>query len=217
MNRRRNIRRTISFMLVVLMLAGLVYWLVFTGGRQRAVAGLGEPVQTQTTGGTRKKVDGFTVDITYKYEYEIEALVVHTKHYDGSSLADELAPVDLALAWGTVAEHNEEIDFNWEQRGRWYYWSVNDASDLAPVGGTAGVNRQSANNHILPAFSRVKETVLDIKTGDRIKLKGYLVNINALKSNGESFTWVSSTTREDTGDGACEVFYVTQAEIIDRA
>ena len=58
MNRRRNIRRTISFMLVVLMLAGLVYWLVFTGGRQRAVAGLGEPVQTQTTGGTRKKVDG---------------------------------------------------------------------------------------------------------------------------------------------------------------
>jgi hypothetical protein len=41
-------------------------------------------------------------------------------------------------------------------------------------------------------------------------MEGYLVNINGMVGNG-TVRWNSSLTRNDTGDGACEVFYVKRA------
>ena len=50
-----------------------------------------------------------------------------------------------------------------------------------------------------------------VRRGDHIRIKGYLVNVDAVKPNGsESYYWHSSTSRTDTGDGACEVIYATE-------
>ena len=215
MNRKKRVGQYLiltAFLAAVLLIS---YWLFFDGGRRRAIAGIPEPVQTQTTGSTSKSVGGYDVTITYGYEYDIRALVVHTQSYSSLQLIDRLFPVDLALAWGDVAANNTKIDFHWTQRGRWYYWNVDNYMDIEPLGGVDGVNRQSANTHIIPASSSVKRIVKDIKTGDHVRLKGYLVDVDAVKPDGSTFWWYSSTTREDTGDGACEVFYVTRAEILD--
>ena len=83
-----------------------------------------------------------------------------------------------------------------------------------PVGDVENVERSASNNHIIPADDRIKRTVLKIRRGDRVKLEGYLVDVKAADDKGNTFTWNSSTTRTDTGDGACELIYVTKAEIV---
>ena len=171
---------------------------------------LPNPIQTKTSGKKTFELDGYQFQIKYKYTYVINALVVSSHDYKGKQLANKLSPKDVALAWGKVAEYNNSIDFHWRQSGRWYYWQTYDSLD--PVGGVDGVNSHSSNNHLIPANKSVKAAIKKIKTGDLIRLTGYLVDINARKQDGSTFWWYSSTTRKDTGAGSCEVMYVTDVE-----
>lgn len=181
---------------------------------RRSVGGLKEPVQTAATGHATAYSAGYNVNITYKYAYDIEALVVHTCNYNGSDIASQLSPRDVALAWGQVARQNDKIDFHWTQRGRWYYWRLS-ADDEFKIGGMEMVGYQSSNNHLIPKDSIAKKQIMKIKTGDHIRIKGYLVDVYGSKPDGSYYTWNSSTSREDTGDGACEVIYVTDVYFID--
>ncbi len=203
--------------IIFILIAGalIFYFKGSSGDARRSVAGIGEPKQEKAKGSTTLQMDDFKVDISYLYSYDIEALVVHTKNYTGGTLGDKLAPKDLALAWGKVAEYNDRIDFNWSQNGRWYYWKTDTYAELNPVGGVSGVSKCSANNHIIGANDAVRASVKKIKAGDHIRMKGYLVNINASRPDGATFYWYSSTTRDDTGDGSCEVFYVTDVTLLD--
>lgn len=203
---------------MILIVVGAVLFLngnIGGNNDKRSVPGIPEPKQTEAKGGTDFVESGYNVHLDYLYAYDIEALVVHTKDYYGTDLGTKLAPRDLALAWGTVAKYNSTVDFHWDQHGRWYFWKVNTYEELAPVGTVDDVNRQSANNHLIPANSSIRNTIKKIHTGDHIRLKGYLVNITASNSGGKQFYWNSSTSRADTGDGACEVMYVTEATILD--
>lgn len=213
MRRSKNLGRIIWLTLLTIVIGVLLYRYIEGRGVRRGIKGLGEPVQTEAEGSAKKFVNGYEADITFKAAYEIEALVVHTKKYD-SKVSGALAPVDLALAWGKVAEYNDKIDFHWSQSGRWATWRVDDIDELMPLGDVENVDRSSSNNHIIPADDSIKKTVMKIRRGDRVKLKGYLVDVDAADSKGNTFKWNSSTSRTDKGDGACELIYVTEAKII---
>ena len=200
----------IVFLIVFIVVAGIITFK--NRGRRRAVPNLPEPIQLEADGATAFEMDGYNVSVSYLYAYDITALVVSTHDYVPYNFGNKLSPRDFALAWGSVAATNETVDYNWSQSGRWYKWYVSSYEDIIPVGGEAGVNCQSANTHIIPATSLVKDEIERVKTGDCIHMKGYLVSIYATDSKGATFTWSSSTSREDTGDGACEVFYVTDIE-----
>ncbi len=201
--------------MILIVVGVIVYLNGSTGGNgRRSIPNIPEPKQTEAKGGTDFVVSGYNVHADYLYAYDIEALVVHTKNYYGNDIGAKLAPRDLALAWGTVAQYNSTIDFHWSQHGRWYFWKVNTYEELAPVGTTTDVNIQSSNNHLIPANSSVKKSIKKIRTGDHVRLKGYLVSITATDSSGNPYYWNSSTSRTDTGDGACEVMYVTEVSIL---
>ncbi len=201
--------------IIILLAIGFFAWksMAPAGDPNRGAAGLPDPKQFAAQGGTEFEEAEYTVAVKYKMSYDMTALAVSTKKYSGYSLPDRIAPKDVAFAWGAVAEYNDRIDFHFSQSGRWYYWRVDDASVLAPVGGESGVNRHSANNHLIPSTDAIKAEIMKIKTGDIVHVTGYLVDINAQKSDGTYYTWNSSTSRDDTGDGACEVIYVTGIEI----
>ena len=194
---------------------GLAIVLMGSKGKQRAVAGIKDPLQTEAAGQAKMSVDGYDITVNYLYAYDISALVVSTHNYSGSGIGDKLAPRDLALAWGKVAEYNDRIDFNWSQSGRWYHWSTDSYETLVPVGGVEGVATHSANCHLIATDANVRATIRKIRTGDHVRIRGYLVNCEGVKKDGTYFTWNSSTSRNDTGGGACEVIYTTSAEIID--
>jgi len=74
---------------------------------------------------------------------------------------------------------------------------------------------QISNNHFLPANDDIYKKVIAAKPGDQIYFKGYLADYEVRSSSGELLgTRHTSTTREDNGNGACEVVYVTDFNII---
>ncbi len=208
-------KKIIRIIILIIIIVAAVAFYRDRAGVRRSVAGIRAPIQEEAKGVTKTTVKGWNVRIEYQYSYDIEALVVHTKRYSGSGLGDQLAPVDAALAWGDVAKYNDSIDFHWGQARRWYTWKVNSYEELAPVGAEYEVGIQSSNNHLIPSTRELEKQVKKLRTGDHVRIKGYLVNIDGTKSDGSTFWWNSSTTREDTGDGACEVFYVTELQWLD--
>ena len=213
MGRKEKVSKAVKVLISVVLCGALAFKVVYGMGSRRAVKGLGEPVQIEAEGTAKMRKKGYNVVLTYRAEYEVDALVVHKKDYS-SGLSGELAPVDLALSWGDVAAYNTKIDFHWGQSGRWYYWMVDSYEELAPVGDEDDVTCQSANTHIVPANSSIKRKVKRIRRGDHVKLKGYLVDIDAENSSGQTFWWRTSTSRTDSGDGSCEILYVTDVRIV---
>jgi len=60
--------------------------------------------------------------------------------------------------------------------------------------------------HMIPADDRIEKMLKSVRPGEVVKLSGYLVQVNA----SDGWHWKSSLTREDTGNGACEVVYVKE-------
>ena len=200
--------------LLLLVAAALILAFVFTprGNKHRAVAGLKDPVQKEAKGSVKTKAAGYDITISFQYSYDIEALVISAKDYSGTSVGDKLAPKDLALAWGKVAEYNDKMDFHWRQSGRFYYWRLDSWDEVDKLGGEAVIVEHSCNNHLIPADEIIMKQIKKIKAGDHIRLKGYLVNVTGNDGNGRDFWWNTSTTRSDSGSGACELIYVTSVE-----
>jgi hypothetical protein len=90
------------------------------------------------------------------------------------------------------------------QSGRWYHWQV----DEFPIP-RRDIETHSANMHMIPADAGVDHTLANVHTGNIITLHGKLVRIDSK----DGWHWQSSLTREDTGDGACEVIYVEDLSI----
>lgn len=202
-------------LLIVVVLAVAALVLFKDHGARRAVKGIPEPVQQTASGETTVDVNGYHLTITYQYSYDIRALVASTHDYHGSGVGDGLSPKDALLIWGKVAEYNDRIDFHWRQGNRWYFWNTDTYEELAPVGGEAGVGLASSNNHLIPADAAVKKKIKKLKKGDYVEIRGYLVSIRGNNAENASFYWNSSTTRADTGDGSCEVIYVTDVMQLD--
>lgn len=203
MEKTKNLKKILKSILLVIIAAAVIFYFVYQNGSRQAAAGIAAPIQTQTEGYTKTSVNDYNAYINYLYEYNIEALVVHTKDYFGFGFEDTLSPKDLALAWGPVAEYNTQIDFHWGQSGRWYFWKVDSIEELGKAGGNTNIGLHSSNNHIIPADETIKWQVRRIRRGDHIRLKGYLVNVDAYKPDGSSYYWHSSTSRSDTGNGSC--------------
>lgn len=213
MGKNKSVKRTITTIAALVLVGAIVFVIIYRNGTRRAIRDLPEPVQTATSGETAFTMDGYDFVIHYLYEYDIEALVVHTKDYLGFGIDDKLARHDLGLAWGTIAEYNEMIDFHWQQSGRFLTWHIDNNRDLNTLGGVAAIGEHCSNNHILPANNEIDKKVWQIRRGDHIHLRGYLVNVDGTKPDGSArYYWHSSTTRTDRGKGACEVFYVTDIE-----
>jgi hypothetical protein len=142
--------------------------------------------------------------ITPLASYEVTARVLSKKDYTWDKSAD-ISPVDLALGWGVMSDSKVLEDLRISQSGRWFYVYWQQASV-----DTTQVMTHSANTHILPATAEITRKVKGAKRDDIVRLKGYLVEVT--KSDG--FLWRSSLVRGDTGDGSCEILWVTDAEIV---
>lgn len=145
------------------------------------------------------------VDITLLAEYTIEAVVKSKKKYN-SDYPSQVSSYDLALAWGNL--NKEEIDKNikYSQRSRWYFYRYTNDNLV----GQDYISKHSTNVHIIHKDDSVLKELKSMRENDRVKLEGYLVNVNF--SNGP---WKSSLTRSDTGNGSCEIMYVINVDIIE--
>ena len=130
---------------------------------------------------------------------QVEARVLGKKAYRWGA-ESRFSPVDLALGWGPMREERNLEGIRIRQSGRFYFWSVREF----PIP-QRQIEINSANMHLIPASKEVARELFWVRNGDIVRFEGYLVNLDALSG----WYWRTSTTRTDTGGGACEIVLVT--------
>ena len=148
--------------------------------------------------------------ITPVAEYKIAALIVSNEFYSEGWNA-KVSPVDLGLAWGKLADPEFRKYVSYNQSSRWLSFKVKADSplDFAYIVGHA------SNHHIIPATQNIWYAVKAIKKKKKVILEGLLVNV-AGNYEGKNVRWNTSLSRTDSGDGACEILYLTKARIVDK-
>ncbi|GAB3386661.1 hypothetical protein [Lysobacter fragariae] len=131
--------------------------------------------------------------------FSIDARVLSRRDYD-SGRESEISPTDLALGWGRMRDDAVLAQLQITQSGRWFHYRYQNNPPIP----TNELTRSASNMHMVPADAAVADALDDIEQGDRVRLDGWLVKADA----PDGWEWRSSTTRDDTGQGACELVYV---------
>ncbi len=166
---------------------------------------IGDPIQStlsMTDTITYSGRDG-PVQIVFLADYEIAAAVKNRREYTSDGAA-QVSPLDLVLAWGEMNKPEVDSHIRYSQYGRWYEMRFDTDSPVS----RDYILEHSANVHMIPADDRIASRLDRIRVNDHVTLRGKLVKV-VFKEG----TWTSSLTRLDTGDGACEILYVTRVEI----
>ena len=175
---------------------------------------LNEPSQTATS---KPPFDASYNGVDYRvepqYEYDLSGMIVSFRHHDGESRMhrranDHLNMLDVCVIWGdnTRNPHLSKISF-------WNGIFTCNVKTKDQAAWEAFDMYQLSNNHLISDDEFVRDQVRDIKVGDQIRVRGYLASYSS--ENGG--TRGTSTTRLDTGDGACETIYVERFRIIEAA
>lgn len=162
-----------------------------------------EPVQENLNENGMMMVDDYF--LTPLATFQIEARVLSTQRYRSGRESD-LSPLDLTLGWGPMSDETnlEKIDIR--QSARFYFWKT----DRFPIP-RRDIEINSANMHMIPSSKSVESRLKQIKPGETVTITGKLVNVEA----ADGWRWKTSLTRNDTGNGACEIVYVEDVDIID--
>lgn len=136
--------------------------------------------------------------------FEVTARVLSKERY-WFGRESRLVPYDLALGWGRMSDSAvlEYISIN--QKGRYYYWLAMDM----PIPANEIIS-SSANMHLIPADDEVRDAIGDVRAGEVVRFEGYLVRV----AGPGGWRWTTSTSRTDTGDGACELVWVERFDIL---
>jgi len=137
-------------------------------------------------------------------DFDITARVLSKKKYRSGEEVN-LAPVDLAMGWGPMSDEKVISKLKISQRNRWFYWKC----DVFPIP-REQIEHNAANMHLIPADENIGNAINSVNAGNLVHFKGHLVKVT--KSGG--WKWQSSLSRTDTGNGACEVVFVKEFEIV---
>jgi hypothetical protein len=189
-------------LLLALAGTGLGLFFLLTSGaidRPPGVLAANEPLQRLVQ---RPAFQFGAYELTPLADFDVEARVLSVEKYrtDGGS---RLSPIDFALGWGPMSDSAVLEHFRVKQGGRFFsIYPDEQAIDMRLA------LLSAANMHLIPATGTLETELKRVRPGNVVRLRGQLVS--ALGPN--NFTWRSSLTRTDSGNGACELFYVEAIE-----
>ncbi len=178
---------------------------------------LQDPVQTDADlpgpfDVTRKNV---TYTVTPMFNYELWGMIVSYHHASSfmdishEQWKDFVNVKDLCVIWGKNASTGVYGKMRFKNRDFTCFYTYPDEAT-----GKVFSENCLSNNHILPADPIVSGTVMRARKGDQIHLKGYLCSYGIKDSPYKRMT---STTRTDRGNGACETVFVSEFDILRAA
>lgn len=156
----------------------------------------GSPIQEALAQPLSFSKGDYTLQAVATFSLEARVLGRQDYHTDRGAA---LAPLDLALGWGRMSDSQVLAQLSISQSGRFYHYRWRGSPPIPP----AEIVVSSANMHLIPANPQVERQLRKVRPGHLIRLKGYLVNAQA-----DNFFWKTSTTRQDSGNGACELIWV---------
>jgi hypothetical protein len=161
---------------------------------------------------TRK---GVTYAIRPLFSYELWGLVVSYHHSSSfvdishKQWNDHINTKDVCVIWGKNVATGVYKRMTFRNRDFTCFYRYPDRET-----GELFSENALSNNHLLPADPAVAAAVKRARTGDQVRFKGWLVSYGI---KGAPYARGSSTVRNDRGNGACEVVYVTEFEILREA
>lgn len=191
----------------LLALIALISWGAYSHWQQRPVSrgpGITVPALPEQRAPTTSQaltLNGY--QILPLADFSIKARVLSTKHYNLGREAD-LAPVDLALGWGRMSDETVLARIDISQSGRFYFWRTDDF----PIP-REEIETHSANMHMVPADALIQRQLEQVRPGQLVTISGQLIEAQA----SDGWRWRSSLTREDTGNGACELVLVKSLSV----
>ncbi|RFF30623.1 hypothetical protein DZC52_07800 [Wenzhouxiangella sediminis] len=145
-----------------------------------------------------------------KYRYELTGLVVSFKRFSQDyglhkRWNDFINVADVCVVWGDNAT---DVDLN-----AFDFWNGEFTCTFSTRNETAWRRfdkNKLSNNHLITDSPRVREVIEELEVGDQVRFSGWLAEYGEPGGPFRS----TSTTRTDTGDGACETVYVADMEIV---
>ncbi|KTD79377.1 hypothetical protein [Legionella waltersii] len=150
------------------------------------------------------------------YYYELNGVVVSyssakdfTNIWHFKRWKDFLNLRDICVAWGNNISSGvyQKLNFSSDSWTCWVDW-------LDPAVGKDFHSNELSNNHLLTNFPWLQEKMMEAELGDQIQLTGHLVKYS---NPATKYARGTSTSREDTGNGACETIFLTNFTIIKKA
>ncbi len=141
-------------------------------------------------------------------EYELWGMVVTHNDITGITdimhTKDSVDIKDICLIWGNNIRNSDYQKMQFSSGDFICYFQY-----------PSGVSFQFdeiSNNHLLADNEAVRDVIHNTRIGDQIHLRGQLINYHWLSKPN----WLrrTSTTRNDTGNGACEVVFVKEFEVL---
>lgn len=147
------------------------------------------------------------------FDYELQGVVV--SYHDADSFVDTwhherwkdfLNLRDLCVLWGENVRSGVylDMDFRNDSWTCWAYWPDRE------TGARFRMNELS-NNHLLATAPDVQEALMAARPGDLVRFRGMLARY---RNPANGFSRGTSTSRDDTGNGACETVFVTDFEVV---
>lgn len=170
-----------------------------------------EPIQNEVKG-IYLPVMGFgkkRVFLDAKASYSLSGVLVSKRKYHSGFMSD-LSPYDYAVVWGDVPDMLKYLKF--DQVVRFCLYEYKEGAPIDPN----YVSTHMSNNHMIPSNKNIRRALGKARKGSEVKIDGYLVYVEAASMGGGTSKWLSSLNRFDTGNGACEIIYVTQLQIDNR-
>jgi len=137
-------------------------------------------------------------------EFDVTGRVLLLEKFSSGREA-ELSPEDLSLGWGEMSNGAYLSQIKLAHVERYYQWEITgevpDKDTIIP---------NSANMHFIPANDGVAAILKSVRVQDLVRAQGYLVSIKA----PDGWNWNSSTSRSDTGTGACEIVWTEKLEVL---
>jgi hypothetical protein len=210
-NPLKSLNKLVFYTSLLLLLASCWQRNDFPGDLPVAAALLAPPVQRPASAAPFSVTNsGIDYLIEPRYQYDLHGLVVSYAHHNGNySLHrlwnDHINVADVCVVWGG--------NVNGSDLNRIKFWNGKFTCNFET--GDAGVWKrfrqdQISNNHLLTDDSRMRRKIKQVRIGDQVRIRGWLVNY----SNDEGFSRGTSTTRDDTGNGACETIYLQDFDIL---
>ena len=195
-------------LLVVAVVAGTGYyqWTTRPISHPAGVLTPEAPFQEDMPDRGRESIEFKGCTLSAVAKFGVLARVLGTSRYRFGREGD-LAPVDLALGWGRMSDTAVLDKLRVRQSGRFYYWT----SRQFPIP-RREIEQSSANMHIIPATKAVAADLKRIRRGHIVWFRGYLVNVS---SDSDGWRWRTSGTRDDTGEGACELVFVRELRVFE--
>ncbi len=136
--------------------------------------------------------------------FTVRARLLHAER-DRFDRESAVSPIDFALGWNDMSNDAVLSKLEISQDNRWFMYRWGPEGPPVPP---EVIARNSANMHLIPASDEVLRRLEKVPPGAIVTLGGWLVDV----SGGDNWSWRTSRTRTDTGNGACEIVYVEDVQ-----